>query len=116
MPETVLIRCTAAHPRDRVVKIATFEHTHGEGWTESRTRSRIRPGETVPRRLFPTDRDEQGNPVNWRVRYDWRCHLCGPSSQVVAKRHELEPVLDRLRHAGVTEIELSHLGATLGNK
>lgn len=114
---TVAVVCRD-RSHDRVVKIATFFRSPGQPWQKFPT---AKGGAETEWRDDPylvwldgdevLDDPEPGTGRPMRRRYNLRCRLCGLS--VTAHHPTLSPLLDKCADAGVSEIPLSVIVASV---
>lgn len=112
---TIAVTCSVPpQHRGRVTDVDLFGNADdGRGWSmwpnPDRGLIRVTDKGTAVNVIDPAQHEMTGR-AN-RARFDMRCKLCGLTA--VARLETMNVVLDKLRHAGVRTIELTHLVAIL---
>ena len=98
---------------DRTIRRPTIERRADGSGTFVDRKSNLQKESLIADQVHDAEkhgRDAEGDFVlNGRERWSFRCNLCGLS--VAARAEKLAPKLHRLRHAGVSTLELAHVGA-----
>lgn len=117
---TIMVFCDASRHTPRVVPVTNFDKIDG-AWHErpaSRAAQNAGTGQTLVGNTLPNPGwalDTEIDNRDIRARFDLRCRKC-KDRPVPARREALFDVLDRWVAAGVSELSLAQIAASLASR
>lgn len=116
MTEVFIYCATGPRHPGRRIPVATFRRTSGllAGWAETTGRDGLGQSIVNDAPAVPGwGLDPNVSNADHRERYALTCPRCGAANGMTMRRERLTEVLDHLADAGVSEVSMSALGATL---